>query len=92
MNDVEKKLKTMGLILKAPKCRSLSIKGGTACNIPFTLDNSGSPVQVLSVLDRHMKFLGSEMTGNTTESAMFVTIKTKLETKLENIKRSSLRG
>ena len=92
VNDVEKKLKSMGLILKAPKCRSLSIKGGTTCKIPFNLDNSGSPIEISSVLDKHMKFLGSEVTGNTTESAMFATMKTKLETKLENINKSSLRG
>ena len=39
-----------------------------------------------------MKFLGSEMTQENNPNAMFDTMKTKLETKLQNINKSSLRG
>ena len=56
------------------------------------MNNAGSPVNILSVLDKHMKFLGSEVTGDNSESAMFSIMKTKLETKLENINKSTLRG
>ena len=39
VTDVENKLLTMGLVLKASKCRSLSIKNGTTTNIQFHLKN-----------------------------------------------------
>ena len=92
VKDVEIKLKSIGLTLKAPKCRSLSIQGGKISNISFSLDNSGNPVNILSVLEKPMKFLGSEVTGDNSQSAMFASMKTKIETKLENINKSTLRG
>ena len=92
VKDVETKLKTMGLVLKAPKCRSLSITGGKTSNIHFTLNNSGSEVKILFVLEKNMKFLESEVTGDSSKSAMFASMKLKLETKLENIHKSTLRG
>ena len=39
-----------------------------------------------------MKFLGSEVTENNSPDAMFPMIFSKLETKLENINKSTLRG
>ena len=92
VKDVENKLSSMGLILKASKCRSLSIQGGKTTNCQFTLNNSGQIFKIPSVLENPMKFLGSEVTGNTSPSVMFSMMKTKLETKLSNINKSSLRG
>ena len=86
------KLKSMGLTLKAPKCQSLSIQGGKISNIPLSLDNSGKPVNILSVLEKPMKFFGSEVTADNSQSAMFASMKTELETKLENINKSTLRA
>ena len=93
VSDVENKLKSMGLVLKAHKCRSLSIKGGKVTNIPFNLHTtSGEALQILSVIEKPMKFLGSELAENNSPNAMFVKIFTKLENKLENINKSTLRG
>ena len=39
-----------------------------------------------------MKFLGSEVLGNSTPSVIFTMMKTKLEIKLYNINKSFLRG
>jgi hypothetical protein len=44
------------------------------------------------VIDKPMKFLGSEVTGTNTPSAMFASLLSKLKHKLENIDRSTLRG
>ena len=41
VKDVENKLVSMGLVLKASKCRSLSIQGGRTTDHPFTLNKSG---------------------------------------------------
>ena len=82
VKDVEKKLQSMGLILKPSKCRSLSIQGGKTKLHHFTLNNSGKPVNIISVIEKPMKFLGSEITKDNTTSAMFVTMKSKLENKL----------
>ena len=78
VKDVEKKLQSMGLTLKPSKCRSLSIQGGKTKLHHFTLNNSGKPVNILSVIEKPMKFLGSEITKDNTTSAMFVTMKSKL--------------
>ena len=92
VKDVENKLDSMGLILKAQKCRSLSIQGGKTNKCIFTLNNSGQPFDIPSVLEKPMKFLGSEVSGNTSTSVIFAFIKAKLETKLQNINKSIMRG
>ena len=76
----------------APKCCSLSIQGGKTKDINFILDNSGKPVNILSVIEKPMKFLGSEITRDNTPHAMFAKMKFKLEQKLNNINESTLRG
>ena len=40
VTDLEKNFQSMGLILKAPKCRSLSIQSGKTTNIQFHLKNN----------------------------------------------------
>ena len=72
----------------------MSIIKGKYTNIQFQLKNktSGEPVNILSVIDKPMRFLGSEVTGINTPSAMFVFLESKLKTKLENIDACTLRG
>ena len=90
---MEKKLKSMGLVLKASKCRSLSIRSGKTTNIVFNLASpTEEPVPIISILDKPMKFLGSEVTEDSSPHAMFANIHSKLKTKLENINQSTLRG
>ena len=91
--DVEKKLQSMGLVLKAPKCRSLSIQSGKTTNIQFHLKtNTNKVVPISSVIEKPMKFLGSVVQEDNSPHAMFATLSQKLQNKLENIDKSSLRG
>jgi hypothetical protein len=94
VSDVEIKLESMGLVVKTPKCRSLSIQCGRTVDIQFKLHtkNSGEPVNIVSVLVKPMKFLGSELTGDNTPHAMFDLIHSKLKLKLDNIDTCMLRG
>ena len=93
VTDVENKLQSMGLVMKAPKCRSLSIKSGKMTNIQFHLQtNSKQTIPIYSVLDKPMKFLGSVVQEDNSPHAMFVSLNQKLKTKLENIDKSTLRG
>ena len=94
VTDVENKLITMGLVVKPSKCRSLSIVKGKYTNIQFQIKDktSGNPMNILSVIDKPMKFLGSEVTGENTPNVMSAFLETKLKTKLENIDSCTLRG
>ena len=93
VKDVEKKIQSMGLIIKPRKCRSLSIVNGKTEKIPFFLHNKvEEPVVIASVVDEPMKFLGSEIGGVNTPQEMAALIYLKLRTKLENIDKSTLRG
>ena len=94
VTDVEEKIKTMGLVIKPSKCRSLTIQNGKVENIHFKLKDTinGSSVIIATVEEKPMKFLGSEVTSVNTPAAMFVKLFSKLETMLENINNSTLRG
>ena len=54
--------------------------------------STGEPVIILSVLEKPLKFLVSEVTGNNTPAAMFDFLCSKLTTKLESMDKSTLRG
>ena len=91
--DVEKKLRTMGLVLKPRKCRALSIQSGTPGIVDFHLTNiTGKKVTISSVLVKPLKFLGSIVAEDNTPSAKYELIENKLRNKLENIQKLSLRG
>ena len=93
VTDVEKKIRTMGLVLKPRKCRALSIKSGKAEIINFHLtDEKCDKVNISSVLVNPLKFLGAILAESNTPSARFELIHQKLKTKLENIDKSSIRG
>ena len=93
VTDVEKKLQSMGLVIKAPKCRSLSIQSGKTTNIQFHLKtNTNEVIPISSVIEKPMKFLGSEVREDNSPHAMFAVLSEKLRNKLENIDMCSLRG
>ena len=93
VTSVEEKLFTMGLVIKPKKCRSLSIEKGKPEKIKFVLNGIENKVtEVDSVLEKPLKFLGSLVEGICKPSAMFAAIMSKLETKLQNIDKSLLRG
>ena len=94
LSDIETKIKSMGLVIKPKKCRSLSILKGKTVNITFNLKDEalGQNVDIDSVIEKPLKFLGSEVCGVNTPSAMFASLFEKLKEKLENIEKSTLRG
>ena len=52
VTDVEKKLVSMGLVLKASKCRSMTLKSSKPVNTTFYLkEDSEHPIPILSVLE-----------------------------------------
>ena len=93
VTDIAEKIKSMGLQLKPQKCRSLLIEKGKIVNINFTIeDENRTDINIDSVIDKPMKFLGSNLAGDNSPSAMFVKIYSMLEAKLKNIDKSMLRG
>ena len=83
----------MGLILKPPKCRALTIQKGTPKIVDFILTTeTGKKVPISSVLLKPLKFLGSIIAEDNSPSAKYDIIEEKLQTKLENIDKCSLRG
>jgi hypothetical protein len=55
------------------------------------IENEGH-VNIATVGEKPMKFLGSEVTKENTPVAMFASLFSKLKSKLENIEKSTLRG
>ena len=82
LKDVENKLVSIGLVLKASKYKSLSIQGGRTTNHQFTLNKFGKHLVISSVLEKPKKYLGSEVLEDSSPSGMYALMKTKLETKL----------
>ena len=77
-----KKLTSMGLVIKPTKCRALPIIKGKTTNIPFFLKEvtTGAPVVISSVIEKPLKFRGSQVTGDYTP--MFANLASKLKEKL----------
>ena len=80
MKDVGKKIKSMELIIKPKKCRSLSIVSDKTEKIPFVLHNKvEQPMVIALVVDEPMKFLGSEIGRVNTPKEMAALIYEKLK-------------
>ena len=81
VTDVEEKIESMGFMMKPKKCRSLSIKKGKIVNIPFYLQDRerGEAVTIASVVDKPLRFLGSEVTSDNSPHAMYAAIFSKLK-------------
>ena len=74
----------MGLELKPQKCRFLSIVDGKTENVTFKVkDKDEKEINMDSVIQKPMKFLGSNLSGDSSPSAMFVNILVVLESKLK---------
>ena len=95
LTDIETKAKTMGLIFKPKKCRSLSICSGRVQNVTFALTdtkNSDLKVHIETTHEKPYKFLGSQVTKMNTPKDYFMHFKDILEEKLKNINNSKVRG
>ena len=76
ISGIAEKIESMGLELKPQKCRSFSIEKGKIVNEKFKLkDKNGEEIQIESVIDKPMKFLGSKC--NICENIFNVRDKTK---------------
>ena len=93
VTDVETKPKSMGLVIKPKKCRSLSIEKGKTTNIPFILKEkeTGKEITVAIIIDKPLKFLGSEVAEINSPSALFVSLFSKLKEKLEKSEKSTFK-
>ena len=71
----------MGLVVKPYKCRSLTIQSRTVTNVSFQLKDqvTGATMHIASVLEKPLKFLGSQVTSDNSPNAMFVAIHSKLK-------------
>ena len=81
VQEVDKLLSSMGLSVKAKKCRSLSISGGKPTVIDFSLARE----QIASVQNNPIKFLGSHITFRMKTSETYDFIRDKVDSTLTNI-------
>ena len=89
--DVEKKVRSIGLLPKPSECRSLSIQKGTLEIVDFNLPiDACKKVLISFVLVKPLKFLGSVVAEENSPSTKFAIIEQKLREKLENIDLSEI--
>ncbi len=88
INQIVERVKSMNLVLKPVKCRSISICSGSAKEVSFFIGDYKVP----TVKDKPEKFLGSYITflGKTSET--YDIIKSKLSDLLENVDSVNIRG
>ena len=80
-------------MINASKCSSLSIQSGKSYNLSFHLTgDTGEKVQISSVCEKPIKFLGSQISALNKPNEMFQFLYEKLEIKMKNIDDSKLRG
>ena len=92
INDIEEKIKSMGLVIKPGKCASLSIQSGRASESIFHLTEGVQKIPIELVKNKPLKFLGSNVTALNKPNEMFQFLSEKFETKLKNIDNCYLRG
>ena len=80
-------LLSMGLTLKPPKCRSLSISGGTPTDIPFFIGDT----RIKSVKEDPHQFLGSHICFSGKSSDTYDFVKHELESKLKRLDEALIR-
>ena len=88
INELDGKLKTMGLMLKPRKCRSLSISSGKPTVVNFSVANE----QIASVYDKPLKFLGSHITFSMKTAEVYELIREQIVTTLNSIDKVNIRN
>ena len=85
---------TMGLTFKPSKCRSLSLLSGRPKSVEFFLTdpNSGQRVTLKTLETDSHKFLGAVVTHHNTAQDRLKFLVDKLDKKLSNLDKSSVRG
>ena len=79
IDDIEKKICTMGMKIKPSKCRSLTISKGKPQIIHFKVGNNSIP----SIAEEEQKFLGKVVFFSGKQSESLKYIQDKLNAKLE---------
>ena len=87
----------MGLIFKPKKCRSLSICGGKATKVDFTLldytdPNNPNRVVIKSLQDEPHKYLGQTLSFKNSAKDHFELLSSLLQTKLKHLDEVSIRS
>ena len=92
IKDINKKIKSLGLLIKPSTCASLSIQSGRSTDVSFTLSDVGETIPIDLIKNKPQKFLGSIVTALNKPQDMFEFLLDKFEKKLKNIDNSKLRG
>ena len=88
MDDINRKIKDMGLTLAPSKCRTFSITGGRPTEIDFKLGQEVVP----NIKNEDQKFLGKLLFFNGKESDKLKHVKKELEKKLTNVNDTLIRN
>ena len=83
INNICSWTKSMGLKLKAKKCKSLSIVSGKATPVSFFIEETET--ETLDKVEENHKFLGSIVTFSGKQSEVFSVLKDHFETRLNRI-------
>ena len=88
MNQVAQQINSMGMKIKASKCRSFSLTSGKPSKIKFNFEGSEIP----SIANEEQKFLGRILFYNGKSEECFSLLKETIQTKLENLNKTSIRN
>lgn len=88
MTNLQAKTKSMGLVLKPVKCKSLSLKSGKPTEITFKLGDFNVP----TIRDEPHSFFGSIITFDGKSQDTFQHIRNKLSSGLNMIDKSHIRN
>ncbi len=88
INSINERTRSMNLVLKPVKCRSISICSGSPKEVSFLIGDFKVP----TVKDKPEKFLGSYITFFGKTSEVFEIIKSKLCDMMDNIDSVNIRG
>ena len=80
MNQIAEQINSMGMKIKASKCRSFSLTSGKPSKIKFNFEGSEIP----SIADEEQKFLGRILFYQGKSEDCFHLLKESIQTKLEN--------
>ena len=88
MNQIAVQINSMGMKIKASKCRSFSLTSGKPSKTKFDFEGSEIP----SISDEEQKFLGRVLFYQGKSEDCYNLLKEIIQTKLENLNKTSIRN
>ena len=88
MNQVAQQINSMGMKIKASKCRLFFLTSGKPSKIKFNFEGS----EISSIANEEQKFLGRVLFYNGKSEECFSLLKETTQTKLENLNKTSIRN